>query len=44
MTQRKEHKVVIIGAGVAGLAAGSHLLKNGFDDFVILEGKFRVNS
>lgn len=33
-----EHKkVVVIGAGIAGLSAGWWLKKNGFDDFIILE-------
>jgi protoporphyrinogen oxidase len=30
-------KVVIVGGGVAGLSAARRLLKNGFDDFVLLE-------
>ncbi|XP_066975268.1 spermine oxidase isoform X2 [Macrobrachium rosenbergii] len=35
-------KVVIIGAGMAGLAAANHLLKNNVRDFVILEGRNRA--
>ncbi|KAK7085974.1 hypothetical protein SK128_026343 [Halocaridina rubra] len=35
-------KVVIIGAGMAGLAAANHLLKNNLRDFIILEGRNRV--
>ncbi|WP_404304817.1 flavin monoamine oxidase family protein [Neorhodopirellula lusitana] len=31
------HSCVIVGAGVAGLSAGWHLLDQGIDDFVILE-------
>jgi hypothetical protein len=29
--------LVIVGAGIAGLSAARHLLKNGYDDFVVLE-------
>ena len=32
-------KVIIIGAGIAGLSAGWWLRKHGFDDFLILEGE-----
>ena len=35
-------KIVIIGAGMAGLSAANHLLRNGIKDFVILEGRNRV--
>lgn len=35
-------KVVIIGAGASGLAAGDTFLKNGFNDFVILESSDRI--
>ncbi|XP_068218117.1 spermine oxidase [Palaemon carinicauda] len=38
----ESYKVVIIGAGMAGLAAANHLLKNNVKDFVILEGRNRV--
>lgn len=30
-------KVVIIGAGIAGLAAASHFCEENFDEFIILE-------
>ena len=30
-------QIVIIGAGIAGLAAGNYLTENGFNDYVILE-------
>ena len=33
----KDAKVVIIGAGAAGLSAAHHLIENGFDNVVILE-------
>ena len=33
----KDAKVVIIGAGAAGLSAAYHLIENGFDNVVILE-------
>ncbi len=33
----QKFKVVIVGGGVAGLSAAWHLLRSGFDDFVLLE-------
>lgn len=38
----KEHKVIIIGAGMAGLSAANHLIKNGSTDFRILEARGRT--
>lgn len=35
-------KIIIIGAGMAGLAAANHLLKNGETDFIILEARGRI--
>lgn len=35
-------KIVIIGAGMAGLSAANHLLQNGCEDFIILEARGRV--
>ena len=35
-------KIVIIGAGIAGIAAGNYLANAGFTDFVILEATDRV--
>lgn len=35
-------KVVIIGAGMAGLSAANHLLQNGCEDFLILEARGRI--
>lgn len=35
-------KILIIGAGMAGLSAASHLVKNGVTDFKILEAKNRI--
>jgi len=35
-------KVVIIGAGIAGIGAGNRLVDEGIDDFVILEASDRV--
>lgn len=35
-------KVLIIGAGMAGLSAANHLVKNGFNDFKILEARSRI--
>lgn len=37
-----QHKVIIIGAGMAGLSAANHLLKNGVTDFKILEARGRI--
>ena len=37
----KDARVVIVGAGVAGLSAAHHLIKNGFDNVVILEATDR---
>lgn len=44
MNQFKSNKskVIIIGAGAAGLGAAQFLLKNGVDDVVILEGSNRI--
>lgn len=38
----REHKVIIIGAGMAGLSAANHLNKNGLTDFKILEARSRI--
>ncbi|XP_055848969.1 peroxisomal N(1)-acetyl-spermine/spermidine oxidase [Episyrphus balteatus] len=35
-------KVLIIGAGMAGLSAANHLLQNGIDSFKILEARGRI--
>lgn len=39
---KREYKVVIIGAGMAGLSAANHLIKNGLTDFHILEARGRI--
>lgn len=39
---KKENKVIIIGAGMAGLSAANHLIKNGLKDFRILEARGRI--
>ncbi|KAJ8317250.1 hypothetical protein KUTeg_005154 [Tegillarca granosa] len=39
---KNEPKIVIIGAGISGLAAAEHLAKSGFSDFVILEASGRT--
>jgi len=38
----KKAKIIIVGAGAAGIAAASKLLKNGLNDFVILEANNRI--
>lgn len=35
-------KILIIGAGMAGLSAACQLIKNGFTDFKILEARNRI--
>lgn len=40
--KRKHQKVIIIGAGMAGLSAGIHLFQNGIKDILILEGRNRI--
>lgn len=35
-------KIIIVGAGMAGLSAANHLIKNNINDFMILEGRNRV--
>uniref|UniRef100_A0A182NRF1 Amine oxidase domain-containing protein n=1 Tax=Anopheles dirus TaxID=7168 RepID=A0A182NRF1_9DIPT len=39
---KRKHKVIIVGAGMAGLSSANHLAKNGCTDFLILEGRNRV--
>ena len=36
------HQFIIIGGGIAGLSAASHLAKNGFKDFRLLEARNRL--
>ena len=40
---RKTADVIIIGAGMSGLAAADHLHTNGIDDVVILEASNRLD-
>lgn len=40
--QSKHVEIVIIGAGMAGLSAAKHLMKNGRSDFIILEARNRI--
>ena len=35
----KRKKVIILGAGIAGLSVAKHLVKNNMLDFVVLEAK-----
>lgn len=39
---KNQHKVIIVGAGMAGLSAANHLIKNGVTDFKILEARGRI--
>lgn len=38
----KKCKIIIVGAGMAGLSAANHLIKNGCSDFIVLEGRKRI--
>lgn len=40
--RQKKYKVCIIGAGAAGLSAANSLVKNGIQDFLILEARNRI--
>lgn len=35
-------KILIIGAGIAGLSAANHLLKNNESDFLIVEAQSKI--
>lgn len=37
-----KHKVIIIGSGIAGLAAATHLSQHDMNDFIILEAQNRI--
>ncbi|KAK3919508.1 Peroxisomal N(1)-acetyl-spermine/spermidine oxidase [Frankliniella fusca] len=39
---RKRVKILIIGAGMAGLSAANHLAKNGMTDFLVLEASNKI--
>ena len=39
---KKHTKVLIVGAGIAGVSTAEYLTKNGFTDFKILESTSRV--
>ncbi|XP_030754642.1 spermine oxidase-like isoform X4 [Sitophilus oryzae] len=39
--KRQNHKIVIVGAGMAGLGAASELMQNNVEEFVILESQDR---
>mgnify|MGYP001792967149 FL=1 len=40
--EMEHHKVIIVGAGIAGLAAADELIKGGISDVSILEASDRV--
>ena len=42
MGDKERAKVIIIGAGIAGIGAGSYLANHGVHDFVILEASDRT--
>lgn len=37
-----KRKVIIIGAGIAGLAAATHLSQHDMNDYIVLEAQSRV--
>lgn len=37
VTQQKEHTVIIVGGGIAGLSAARELKRQGIEDFILLE-------
>lgn len=37
-----KHKVIIIGAGIAGLAAASHLTQLDMNDYIVLEAQDHI--
>jgi len=37
-----KHKVIIIGAGIAGLAAATHLSQHDMNDYIVLEGQNHI--
>lgn len=39
---KRKYRVIIVGAGAAGLSAANSLVKNGIQDFIILEARNRV--
>ncbi|KAI5698135.1 hypothetical protein M8J75_002158 [Diaphorina citri] len=38
----EKHRLIIVGAGPAGIAAATRLVSNGFEDFLILEAENRI--
>ncbi|XP_023934114.2 peroxisomal N(1)-acetyl-spermine/spermidine oxidase [Bicyclus anynana] len=40
--ETNKYDVIIIGGGIAGLAAANYFVKNGMDDFIILEARKRI--
>lgn len=37
-----KHKVIIIGSGIAGLAAATHLTQHDMNDYIVLEAQNHV--
>jgi len=42
LEKTNNHKVIILGAGVAGLSAANFLYRNGIKDILVLEGKVNL--
>lgn len=42
LMEKKTAKIVVVGAGIAGLTAAHTLRRNGFNEVVVLEGSDRI--
>lgn len=42
LTSGDQPKIIIVGAGISGIAAATKLYENGFNDITILEAENRI--